>query len=111
MVTHWNRLVPPPGANFPTLDHRWPNVPLLLQPVPMGTIGTGCNSSWYLWPGPMARFLVVRCRSDGHDTLHYRKMPPIVIGLFLHSAGQHDMRSHATSHHELVLGGDQLLLH
>ena len=23
---------------------------LLLQPVPMGTIGTGCNSSWYLWP-------------------------------------------------------------
>ena len=25
----------------------------------MGTIGTGCNSSWYLWPEPMARFLVV----------------------------------------------------
>ena len=23
---------------------------LLLQPVPMVTIGTGCNSSWYLWP-------------------------------------------------------------
>ena len=25
----------------------------------MGTIGTGCNSGWYLWPGPMVRFLVV----------------------------------------------------
>ena len=114
MLTHWNRLEPPPGANCPPLGwskakgtscccsrYRW-------------AIGTGCNSSWYLWPGSMARFLVVRCRSDGHDTRHYRKMTPIVIGLFLHSAGQHDqhdMRSHATSHHELVLGGDQLLLH
>ena len=35
---------------------------LPLQPVPMGTIGTGCNSSWYRWPGPMARFLVMRRR-------------------------------------------------
>ena len=33
---------------------------LLLQPVPMGAIGTGCNSSWYLWAGPMAHFLLVR---------------------------------------------------
>ena len=26
----------------------------------MVPIGTGCNSSWYLWPEPMACFLVVR---------------------------------------------------
>jgi hypothetical protein len=32
---------------------------LLLQPVLIRGISTGCNSSWYLWPGPLARFLVV----------------------------------------------------
>ena len=32
---------------------------LLLQPVLMRGISTGCNSSWYLWPGPLACFLVV----------------------------------------------------
>jgi len=38
MLTHWNRLEPPPGANCP----------------PLG---------WYLWAGPMARFLVVAVNS------------------------------------------------
>ena len=35
---------------------RWPKVPAA---VAAGTDGNGCNSSWYLWPGPMTRFLVV----------------------------------------------------
>jgi len=42
MVMHWNRFEPSPGV-----------------PAAVAAIGTGCNSSWYLWPGPMARFLVV----------------------------------------------------
>ena len=37
MVMHWNRLVPPPGANFPPLDRRWPKVPAA---VAAGTDGT-----------------------------------------------------------------------
>ena len=39
---------------------------LLLQSVLMPyqlqqniAVSTGCNSSWYLWPRPLARFLVV----------------------------------------------------
>jgi hypothetical protein len=32
---------------------------LLLQSVLMRSISTGCNSSWYLWPRPLAHFLVV----------------------------------------------------
>ena len=50
ILTHWNRLEPPPGANCPPLG--WSKAK-----------GTSfiCNSSWYLWPGPMTRFLVVFC--------------------------------------------------
>ena len=32
---------------------------LLLQPVLMPRISTGWKSSWYFWPGPLARFLLV----------------------------------------------------
>jgi len=32
---------------------------LLLRPVLMPRISTGCNNSQYFWPGYLARFLVV----------------------------------------------------
>ena len=58
MLTHWNQLEPPPGANCPPLGRSKAKCTSCCcsRYLP---IGTGCNSSWYLWPGPMARFLVV----------------------------------------------------
>ena len=56
LFVHWHRFVswhalPALGASQ---KYR-----LLLQPVPMPCISTGCNMRWYFWPGPLARFPVV----------------------------------------------------
>ena len=56
LIFNWYRFLA--RRNFPALgagqEYR-----LLLKPVPMPSISTGCNMCWYFWPGPLAHFLVV----------------------------------------------------
>ena len=49
------------GHYYKTGHRSRPKVPAAVAAGTDGThtIGTGCNCSWYLWPGPMARFVVV----------------------------------------------------
>ena len=83
-VVIWHWLVTPPGAYALVLApgrvmtrYQYPSLApspgqryqLLLQPVCCNS--TGCNSSWYLWPGPLARFPVVSITRERRDERYF----------------------------------------